>query len=576
MRQRKHHRELKRQAGQYMTPDWLARQIVSDIRLDGCNRILEPSCGDGAFLSAIANRITGNDLSQSSQGVELLGIEVDSHLAHQARSLMENKSAQAEGCFQWEVREADFFRDYLSGVANSWATDRTGTLMKESFDLIIGNPPFGGTFDHSIEDSLDKILGKRLGKKIKKETYAFFIVASLDLLKPSGQLVFVCSNTILTIPTMTGLRKLLMEHGEVTLSDIQEFSNETSYPMLVLKFRKGGQTGRVLRNSRQIDNKFINATPNLSWGITDKFAKFFAGPLLGDYFVASSGMTTGKNEFFVRQVDESQRIVEPYRFEFYDAPVTVNYELERARLGKLPVKRRQLLEESEARGDVERRVRILPLDNPLTVSIPDDRYRPYNKANNHLVFSNPTHYIFWEDDGDAVLTYKKTGNWYLRGVGGQPYFGREGLTWQLIASRFVSRYIPEGYILDSGAPCAFLREGVSRQELFFTLGWLLSPLANRILKTVINHTQNIQSKDFERMPYPWWVNSYDRCVIIKLVEDMIAEAREGRVWQWNDAKIQQLGELFEPGTEFGESPPESNQVRPHSIERPASGFGLMN
>lgn len=52
------------------------------------------------------------------------------------------------------------------------------------FDLIIGNPPFGGSIDPSIQDELDDIFGVRNSRKIKKETYAFFIVKCVDLLKP--------------------------------------------------------------------------------------------------------------------------------------------------------------------------------------------------------------------------------------------------------------------------------------------------------------------------------------------------------------------------------------------------------
>ena len=64
-----------------------------------------------------------------------------------------------------------------------------------SFDLIVGNPPFGGTFDHSIEDELDNTLGKRLGKKIKKETYAFFIVACLSTCSEKGDVWSLCAAT---------------------------------------------------------------------------------------------------------------------------------------------------------------------------------------------------------------------------------------------------------------------------------------------------------------------------------------------------------------------------------------------
>lgn len=562
MSQSKRHRAMKWQTGQYMTPQWLARDIVAGVPLEDCRRILEPSCGDGAFLSAIADRLTASETTQSGQGVELLGIEIDPELASRSDRILSGKTRQSPDAWRGEIRQADFFREYLSGIVNGMSAAAPGGLQAESFDLIIGNPPFGGTFDPAIEDTLDRILGKRLGRKIKKETYAFFIVAALDLLRPGGRLLFVCSNTLLTIPTMAGLRQLIMEQGAVTLTDIQQFSAETDYPTLTLNFHKGVNQGVVVHNARPLAKQTIKSTPHLSWGITEELARFFSGPLLGDYFVASSGMTTGKNRLFVRRVDEQQRIVEPYRFEFYDAPVTLDYELERARLGKLSPKRRAMLKDAEARGATERRVKVLPRENPLVIPLPDARYRPYNIGNSRLVFSPPTHYIFWENDGDAVLTYKKTGNWYLRGVGGQPYFGKEGLTWHLVASRFIARYIPEGYALDSGAPCAFLREGIDREELFFTLGWLLSPLANRILKTVINHTQNIQSKDLERMPYPWWVSAANRARIIAQVKDLIAQGQAGKVWAWDDPEIRRLGEMFELCCEpMGQLPENQNNRR---------------
>ena len=112
-------------------------------------------------------------------------------------------------------------------------------------------------------------------------------------------------------------------------------------------------------------------------------------------------------------------------------------------------------------------------------------------------------------------------------MGGQPYFKREGLTWQLIAQRLYTRYLPHGYILDSGAPCAFLRPGVAHDELYFILGWTLTRLCNRLLKEVINHTKNIQSKDFERLPYPWWVAAPDKQAAIDSVRQMIAAAQQG-------------------------------------------------
>ena len=533
MRPPKRERERKRQLGQYMTPPSLAREIVSKLPVESAERILEPSCGDGAFLSAVVDR-----LADGGGACEIVGVEIDAALAEKSSEVVRRHGVRAE------VRRADFFAEYLN--AASFGDDRNGRgrLRRESFDLIVGNPPFGGTFDRDIEDALDARLGKRLGRKIKKETYAFFIVACLDLLRPGGRLALICSDTILTIPTMTGLRHLLMQSGDVRLRDLDGFSDETDYPALLLDFVKTGRPGGVTRNGAAVDMGAIRSTPNLSWGITPELARLFSGQSLGDYFIASSGMTTGKNELFVREIDDSGRIAEPYSFEFYGAPVTLAYELERARLGKISANRRRELQAAESRGETERRLRVTPRREPLTVQLPDPRYRPYNKANNRLLFSRPTHCIYWEDDGDAVLTYKKTGNWYLRGVGGQPYFGREGITWPLVATRFNARYLPPGYILDSGAPCAFPRGGVGRDEIFFALGWLLTDLANRVLKTVINHTRNIQSKDFERMPYPHWVDADGKAAIVRMIKAMIADADGGKIWTWRDIRASGLNDMF--------------------------------
>ena len=544
-----------------MTPGALAKKVVSNLELTDCPRILEPSCGDGAFLGAVMERLQHYGHYDQRRCIDVTGIEVDAALVERSRECVSTRM-RGSSMVRANVYRGDFFRCYLGGHVRDESLGTRCSLLPGKFDLIIGNPPFGGTFDPEIEDALDLRLGRRFGMKVKKETYAFFIVACIDLLRPGGRLVFICSDSLLTIPTMKGLRHFLMHTGAVQVDDLAEFSDETSYPMVVLQFTKGRGRREVVHNTLKVDPLSIERTPNLSWGVTTELARLFHGPSLCEYFVASSGMTTGKNEFFVREVDVHQRLTEHLQFDVFDAPVSVEYERRRARLGRLSDVRRRSLEEAERLGKTEQRIRIERRQQSVTVELPDDRYRPYNKANNRIVYSEPTHYIYWENDGEAVLTYKRTGNWYLRGVGGQPYFGKEGLTWQLVASRFIARYLPTGYVLDSGAPCAFLHEGVDRTELFFVLAWLLSPLANRTLKEVINHTRNIQSKDFERMPYPWWVGADVRSEVVATMQDMIAEAKSGRMWSWADAEVSRLGTLFEfPADGCLPSVPANNRIQ---------------
>ncbi len=72
-----------------------------------------------------------------------------------------------------------------------------------------------------------------------------------------------------------------------------------------------------------------------------------------------------------------------------------------------------------------------------------------------------------------------------------------------------------------------LNEGVEKSELYFIIGWLLSDISTKILKNIINHTKNIQSKDIERLPYPFWVKEGDKKKVIRLVKQSIEDKMSG-------------------------------------------------
>lgn len=65
----------RKELGQYMTPEWAAQELMAhyfgDLTL--CDRVLEPSCGEGAFLAAVPHHVPA------------LGIEIDPALADVAR-----------------------------------------------------------------------------------------------------------------------------------------------------------------------------------------------------------------------------------------------------------------------------------------------------------------------------------------------------------------------------------------------------------------------------------------------------------------------------------------------------------
>jgi hypothetical protein len=540
-------REKKRQLGQFLTPDGVARRLVDSLSFTQNDRILEPSMGDGAFVIPIIEKLLElydgpvHERLDQVLNKNIFGVELDKKLFQACLA----KIKQRWGCFpkKHNFIHGDFFRCDFLAKPNGDGPNALSAFSRLSFTHILGNPPFGGTLDPAIQDALDAEFGFRNGEKIKKETYSFFIVKSLDLLAHGGQLLFICSDTFLTIKTMRGLRKLLMNQGEVDIANLAHFSDETDHPMVVLRFQKSGFSDGIVVDGNRIAQHQIELTGNFSWRITEDLAKYFTGPALGEYVVASSGMTVGKNEHFVREI-VGGKIVEPYEFEFFDDPITLKREIARARLEKVSAKKIAAIRHQELTGATRRNIRIVRRKTPLEVRLPDSDYCCYNKGCNDIVYSPPSHAIYWKDDGDAVLTFKKNGRWYLHGVGGQPYFKREGLTWQLIAQSLHTRYLPPGYILDSGAPCAFLREGIDKDELYFILGWTLTPLCTRLLKEVINHTKNIQSKDFERLPYPFWVSEKDKRDVVARVKRMVVAAMQGKRFTREDAELQWVAEQF--------------------------------
>ncbi|HEX4760613.1 MAG TPA: N-6 DNA methylase, partial [Thermoleophilaceae bacterium] len=480
-------RSMRRQLGQVMTPPELAARLVSDLPLGSSTRVLEPSFGAGAFLLPLIARMTDHMSYARAMRDCVFGVELDPALYERTLAAIEARWGPLPPGHHLHC--GDYFR----------------FEPEARFDLIVGNPPFGGTFDAGIEDALDGRFGSYGGHKLKKETYSFFVAKALDELAPGGRLRFICSDTFLTIKTMRGLRELLLDSGSVTVADLPGSFEETAQPMVVLDLLLGEPADGAALRGQWLPRAAMEQTQNLSWGLRAEHAPYFAGRALSDFVVATGGMTIGKNDLFVRAIQPGGTIEEPHEFEFFERPITVDGEVARARLNRLSPKLRARAAEQERRGDTRRAVRAPTRARPKRIQLPHPDYRPYNKARSARLYAEPSHVVYWRDDGDAVLTFKRDGPWYLHGVGGQPFFGREGITWQLVAPRINARYLPPGFILDSGAPCAFLRDGVPRRELFVVLGWLQTGLATRLLKEVINHTRNIQGKDIERLPYPHWV-----------------------------------------------------------------------
>jgi hypothetical protein len=500
-------RSKKKQLGQFMTPLKLCNNILKFTNFKITDKILEPSFGDGNFIIVIINKLLKlykGDTKQKLDNIfknNLYGVELDNDLYNKTIERIENTYG------------------YIPKEHNLINSDFLLTDFNITFNYIIGNPPFGGTINPKYDKQLEKLYGKRNGEKIKKETYSFFIIKSIEHLHTNGKLIFILSDTFLTIKTMKGIRKYLMNDGFNVVKSIKDFSDETDYPMVILGHQKREEHNYIILNNKRIELSDMLKTDNLSWNIDEKYIKYFNYKKLSEFVIGSGGMTSGKSEYFVRKIIDDNYIIEEYKFEYFDDPITLDKEIKKARNGFISDKKKQEIIEKEKNGDTIRNIKITKLDNPIKIKLPNDDYCYYNKSTSDILYHKPEYVIYWKDDGDAVYTFKNNGNWYLHGVGGKKYFKKECITWQLISQNKINaRYLPEGYILDNSSPIITLKDNVDKDELYFILGWLLTDIASNILKNVINHTRNIQSKDIEKLPYPEWVDNKTKNNMINYIK----------------------------------------------------------
>jgi hypothetical protein len=206
--------------GQYETP-----AIVADLVLGFClrsteDRLLDPSCGRGAFLSRAEQFLRWLQPERIPVN-RLWGVEVDIDLAAQAQVALPHA----------HIISRDFFE------MEPWPESK--------FDAIIGNPPYTRSewighmlvqneqvkqlsiFDQDSDDSSEGTLqASPRASQIRKEQrlsilgrraalHAFFFIHGLDFLKEEGRFGFVVPNSWLDVAYGERLKRFLLEHYKI-------------------------------------------------------------------------------------------------------------------------------------------------------------------------------------------------------------------------------------------------------------------------------------------------------------------------------------------------------------------------
>jgi adenine-specific DNA methylase len=175
--------------GGYYTPPIVALFLAKWVMSKRPRTILEPSCGDGAFVQAFQGL--------HRHTVRLTGIELFEEEAIKARN-----RAKDNDFLQARVLNEDFL---------AWAIERLKS--GERYDAVIGNPPY---IRYQYLKAGDQELAERIFEKydlvLTKHANAWvpFVIACAGLLSPGGRLAMVIPSEVLHVLYAAPVRKFLV------------------------------------------------------------------------------------------------------------------------------------------------------------------------------------------------------------------------------------------------------------------------------------------------------------------------------------------------------------------------------
>lgn len=337
--------------GGYYTSAKVAAWLCAWAIKEAADSVLEPSCGDGAFLEAAMRRLLTVGASPEQIGVQLKGIEI---IPAEARRARERLKAVIGAAAPGVVENSDFF---------SWWQ---GT-EQPSYDAIVGNPPFirYQSFPEPHRTRAMAIMGDQgLTPNRLTNIWVPFVVAATASLKPGGRLALVLPAEILQVTYAAQLRSYLTDHFKrIDVVACNELFFEKAEQEVVLLLADGAlaraserNTCRVAMTEAQTVADIMDCTPAallrrakpkairhdsekwLKYFLDNKQIEFMrelreaaiTAPMSAHAGI-DVGVVTGKNEFFVLSGDQ----VAELGLEGYTTPlVSRSAHLRGTRIGK--------------------------------------------------------------------------------------------------------------------------------------------------------------------------------------------------------------------------------------------------
>ncbi len=211
-------------------------------------RVLEPSCGEGEFVLAIAKRLI--TLTEKKPTIkQLLGKIVAVDLVGSSIELAKSKTNDL-------LLENGYSTKEVSEILEDWFLKADFLLedIQANFTHVIGNPPYVRV-ENIPKGLLCEYRRRYLTMTDRADLYIPFFEKSLSLLSDGGQLSFICTDRWTKNQYGKSLRKFISDNYSlelfVDLYGIEAFEKTVmTYPAITqIAKRKGNQTALVKNTS---------------------------------------------------------------------------------------------------------------------------------------------------------------------------------------------------------------------------------------------------------------------------------------------------------------------------------------
>lgn len=254
--------------GEVFTHRWVVELILDLVGYtadrDLASKVLvEPSCGTGAFLIPIVDRLIESGI-RHAQGLRSIGDAV------RAFDLLDANAEKARKAVALRLHEAGLAEEEAAETAKRWIT--TGDFLLHDHlpgdaDFVVGNPPYIRleSVPRPIMDAYRRLCPTMRGRS---DIYVGFVERGLDLLKQGGSLGFICADRWMRNQYGAELRELISGSFAVdtviTMHDVDAFEDDVSaYPAIVV-LRNGPQESVVVADAKKACGR-DDATRLSSW-----------------------------------------------------------------------------------------------------------------------------------------------------------------------------------------------------------------------------------------------------------------------------------------------------------------------